>query len=746
MILLNQSSPKLGLSKYRGLLIAVSLFLVFNLLVLALNFYTSYTLDNDAVSINLSGRQRMLSQRTAKALFNMQVDAAQGQYDIGNITELKKVVALFDSTLNAFAKGGEVLGGDEKPVYLRAAETAEEQALIKQALQLWGPYKIALEKVVSQRIANDESLDTAANLARTNNLTLLKLMNTLTSKLESATRQKANTLKIIQTVALIISLILFANIVLNALGKLRNADKIAEKAQRETTEILHTVKEGLFLLDPQFLIGSQYSSSLNKILQQDIFEGFAFMPLLKSMVDEATYDATFDYITLLFGNRVKENLVISLNPLSTVKVESANKAFNKDSQESKYQATRYLSFQFNRVVENKVVLHLLVTVQDITERVTQSAELATLKGQATINMAMLTRILNADQFQLRQFLNNTAKALEHINTLLATFDNRAHPTSDLINQCFRTVHGIKGEASALGFEAIEMRAHQFEEALAQLRNKTQWTSEDFLSLPVFLNGMFDQVQQVNSIIEGIHHFGSTEQKTVPMASESIRHNLMMLANQVAQNQQKEVTLEANLNTLNQYNNYIANELQQLGIQLIRNAVSHGIETAQIRLEKGKPRQGKILLNCKILADGGLSFSCRDDGAGIVPERIRDAMVQSGVYTRSSAAALSDKEIVLKLFDPGFSTSPNTNRDAGRGVGLDLIQAKINDIGGRLSIHTKPDEYTQFTITLPATAIAGAIKLPHDDGNSQALIRDDFLKNDPVKSSADDSHAKHVIIA
>ena len=188
MTALNQSQPKSGFSKYHGLLIATSLFLVFNLLVLVLNFYTSYTLDNDAVSINLSGRQRMLSQRTAKVLFNIQLDATQGKYDVANIAELKKVIALFDSTLNAFAKGGEVLGGDEKLVYLRAAETAEEQALIKKALDIWGPYKLELQKVVSQQIVSDESLDNVTNLAKANNLVLLKLMNNLTSKLETATK------------------------------------------------------------------------------------------------------------------------------------------------------------------------------------------------------------------------------------------------------------------------------------------------------------------------------------------------------------------------------------------------------------------------------------------------------------------------------------------------------------------------------------------------------------------------------
>ncbi len=82
-------------------------------------------------------------------------------------------------------------------------------------------------------------------------------------------------------------------------------------------------------------------------------------------------------------------------------------------------------------------------------------------------------------------------------------------------------------------------------------------------------------------------------------------------------------------------------------------MSHGIETPQARLQKGKSRHGNLILDCKIQIDGGLSFSCRDDGAGIVPERIRHAMLQSGHYTNAQIAGLSDKQIVLKLFEPGF---------------------------------------------------------------------------------------------
>ena len=719
-----QSLRTARLNKYTRLLIAVSLFLIFNLLVLALNFYASSTLDNDAVSINLAGRQRMLSQRTAKVLLSMQADAALGRFNDKNTAELKKVVNLFDSTLNSFTHGGTVLGGDENPVYLSAASTTDEKLIVKKAQTIWAPYKTLLQPVIDNTIPSEVALHAATNYARLHNLELLKLMNLLTTELESATRAKASMLQTIQTVALILSLLLFANIVFNALRKLRAADAETEKAQRETSEILNTVKEGLFLLDPTYLIGSQYSSSLSKILGHEISASISFMPLLESMVDQATYDSTREYITLLFGNRVKENLVISLNPLSQVKVESVG------------ELPRYLSFQFNRVVENKTVIHLLVTVQDITERVIQASQLDALKDQGSISIDMLKRLLNADQFQLRQFLSNASKAIEHVNWLLATFDKHTHSTVDLINECFRTVHELKGEATALAFVAIEIRAHQFEETLVQLRDKTTWSSEEFLGLPTMLNGLHEQVQQIETIVTALESYSAASfgpsacgKGHIALTSESIRNNLNALVIQLSQNQHKEVILECDLKVLNQFSKHIANELQQMSIQLIRNAISHGIETPLARLEKGKARQGKIIITSKIQINGGLTLTLRDDGAGIVPSRIRSTMQQSGRYSVAQTAALNDEEIVLKLFEPGFSTASCTNINGGYGVGLDLVQTKINKIGGQLKIDSQPDEYTQFTIQLPVSALNGLSKTNTVVSTSDSVFVDIRVSNE-----------------
>ena len=106
--------------KYREIIIAVGFFLLFDLGVLVLNFYTSFQISQDAVGINLSGRQRMLSQRTAKAILTVDAARAKGIAAGPALDELAAAVKLSDASLKGFQNGATVPGGDGKPVFLQA--------------------------------------------------------------------------------------------------------------------------------------------------------------------------------------------------------------------------------------------------------------------------------------------------------------------------------------------------------------------------------------------------------------------------------------------------------------------------------------------------------------------------------------------------------------------------------------------------------------------------------------------------
>jgi two-component system NtrC family sensor kinase len=225
--------PLLGLAKYREIIISVALFLVFDLGVLVLNFVISSDFEQDAIGINLSGRQRMLSQRTVKTVLQIETHQRAGKSIAEPQKELSLSYNLFDATLEGFNSGRMVTGGDGVPVFLKAVETDSAKSYVRQAITIWSAYKEKLAPVLAARDSvSDEKLQAAIAFATVNNLKLLGLMNNLTSELENISNARAKTLRLIQTIAIVLALGNFVLVIFHFLRKLRQQDsQIAEYSE-----------------------------------------------------------------------------------------------------------------------------------------------------------------------------------------------------------------------------------------------------------------------------------------------------------------------------------------------------------------------------------------------------------------------------------------------------------------------------------------------------------------------------------
>lgn len=135
------------------------------------------------------------------------------------------------------------------------------------------------------------------------------------------------------------------------------------------------------------------------------------------------------------------------------------------------------------------------------------------------------------------------------------------------------------------------------------------------------------------------------------------------------------------------------------LHILRNSIDHGIENTEIRLQKGKPAQGKILLKA-FYSGTNVHIEISDDGAGINPEKIRSKAISRGLI--SPDAILSEKEVMDLLFLPGFSTAEKITDVSGRGVGMDVVKRKIADLRGEVLLQSKVDTGTTITIKLPLT--------------------------------------------
>ncbi|AJS59149.1 chemotaxis protein CheA [Paenibacillus sp. IHBB 10380] len=137
------------------------------------------------------------------------------------------------------------------------------------------------------------------------------------------------------------------------------------------------------------------------------------------------------------------------------------------------------------------------------------------------------------------------------------------------------------------------------------------------------------------------------------------------------------------------------------VHLIRNAVDHGIEPVADRLAAGKPEVGVV--NLRAFHSGNHVFiEIEEDGRGIYRENVLKSAFKKGVVTEAQAANMSDEEVFQLLFAPGFSTAEKISDVSGRGVGLDVVKAKITSLGGHVTIISTPGKGTNFSVQLPLT--------------------------------------------
>ncbi|MEM9325110.1 MAG: chemotaxis protein CheA [Bacteroidota bacterium] len=144
------------------------------------------------------------------------------------------------------------------------------------------------------------------------------------------------------------------------------------------------------------------------------------------------------------------------------------------------------------------------------------------------------------------------------------------------------------------------------------------------------------------------------------------------------------------------------------IHLARNAVGHGIEGAEVRAQRGKPERGTITMDARYERDN-VVIMVSDDGNGIDPSVLRRKVVEKGMMTKDVADSLGDEDIIMQIFEPGFSNADKVTEISGRGVGMDVVKKAVESIGGQVTVDSTPGSGTTVNLHLPSSlALKGAL--------------------------------------
>ncbi len=233
-----------------------------------------------------------------------------------------------------------------------------------------------------------------------------------------------------------------------------------------------------------------------------------------------------------------------------------------------------------------------------------------------------------------------------------------------------------------------------------------------------LVAMADAIHHLSRVSDGIQR-GVLETRMVPIGPLFERFHRVIRDLRLASN--KDVTLRID-GEKTELDKRMIDELGDPLIHLIRNAVDHGLESPEARQAAGKPRAGMVSL---VAAHRGNSvvISVGDDGRGIDCERVRLKAVSRGLIGDEESRQLSERQLIQYIWHPGLSTAERVTDISGRGVGMDIVKSRIENLNGSVDVRTEPGQGTTFIIRLPLTLAIMSVLLTRVGEETYAIPLD-----------------------
>ena len=466
-----------------------------------------------------------------------------------------------------------------------------------------------------------------------------------------------------------------------------------------------------------------WSEALTRMFSRSDFAGLSFEDLLKNLVPATTLATAMKYIKLLWGDRAHENLMKSINPLGQLEISMDNGHGGKE--------TRYLQFDFHRVMGPKGIKHVLCAVGDITSSVLLAKELQESQENANAQLDMMLGMMHVDPLQLTSFLDSTETGLQLINAILKEPARTDGEFRKKLDGLFRELHSIKGEASALNLMSIAHRVHALEDMVSELKKKTELGGNDFLPMVLKLDDLLAHLRGVREMASRLTTLKDSSPAPAPVenaaptrpkgvanpdrptgkSAEDLSPTLHALAERLAKDHQKRIKLT--MTGLAEVPGSYVTTVKDCVIQMLRNSAVHGIEASDVHaVLQTKDDVGVVRVEFRKSGEG-YELVFEDDGAGISPYQLKGAALRKLILTPEEAAGMDTRAAMALIFRPGFSTQEEVSMDAGRGVGMDVVARSVYALGGKIGVSTNPGKFTRFKIVLPAAETASAWPSPSD---------------------------------
>ncbi|MDR2418373.1 MAG: hypothetical protein LBD79_04900 [Treponema sp.] len=479
-------------------------------------------------------------------------------------------------------------------------------------------------------------------------------------------------------------------------------NRLLVEERDEIAAMKDNLKTGVFLMDRDSVIQLNYSRSLEKIFPLTSHKK-KFTDILSASFTPHDMEIIKDFFDMVRMRVRPQSQLDYINPLDEFVYT------NSETYEAKTLRCRFVP------VERADDTFLLGTVDDITEETRLRKQLEEEAAKRDEEMRSLFEVVHVEPTILMTFSEDATYNLDESLTLLREEKNADGNIDAALVRLYQLIHAIKSDAYIVGLSVYGDKLHSLESEIKRLRDRGDGapalTPDDIAMLTTQLEEMEAEKDKLFNILVQLHTATSQKQDEQDILMASLKR----ACERVAADLNKQVRFEPDNIDPDALKAAPYRQLKAILIQLVRNAVYHGIELPEQRSATGKDETGVIRFSLQRqeknttttvsatatpqaqFSHSALLITIQDDGVGLNFDKIRSKALAQGLITEDE----TDQDKLLgALFQPGFSTAETEGAHAGRGIGLNLVQEEVYALRGSIKIHSERGKGTAFIISIP----------------------------------------------
>jgi chemotaxis protein histidine kinase CheA len=453
-------------------------------------------------------------------------------------------------------------------------------------------------------------------------------------------------------------------------------------------DLLANMEEGFFVLDKDFVVQDKYSLALSKILNLKNPGGKPLLKLLQPFITGEDISTIGSYLDILMDTKVDDELIIQLNPLNRLEFKLLDK--------NDLSYSKYLTFCFKRVKKGNRISAALVTVLDETEAYLLNKKIKETEENFKKQLDWLTSIIQIDRKILREFISSAYFEIEEIVKYFKYDGLLDYYT--ILEHISRSLHLVKGNANLLDFTFFAQRLHALEEIAITVKQKEEINSNDFLPLIFGVQNLKDNLDGLGRLLEKLT---SMDFQNNVVREQTMLESIRKMVTRISFELKKDVTFDDEGFKPERIPPQYLFVVKNILIQMVKNSLSHGIETPKVRKENNKDETGLIRIT-NALKGNKFFLKYYDDGRGLQLEKLKARALETGKWDEKVINGWDKEDLSGVIFNSGISSSDNSTLIEGRGFGMNLIKNQIEKFNGTIEVKSEEYEFCEFTITLPLT--------------------------------------------